>query len=263
MPGLRSALAAGRSCLGTYVTLPSPEIVEIFGYSGFDYVILDLQHSTPDWATLASMIRAAELSGLSAVVRVPDYDTARILRLLELGAEGIALPGISNADDLKRVADACYYRPLGTRGSCGHTRVGRYNPNRAEFRAHTQQQNERVFVWALVEEPKALLAIDELVSITPGPAVISVGRGDLSAALGHPGNINHPEVIAATVATIAKVDAASSGRCSSAVMVHSRQDIEFWFARGARMFTYSADAPLLTDLARGLAAGFRSAIPQR
>jgi 4-hydroxy-2-oxoheptanedioate aldolase len=124
-----------------------------------------------------------------------------------------------------------------------------------------EEQNRRVFLWALVEDPKALLAVDELVSIEPCPTVISVGRGDLSAALGHPGNINHPDVIAATERAIASVTSASSGRCVSAVMVHSVQEIAFWSERGARMFTYSADAPLLFELARGLVAGFESAIP--
>lgn len=260
MTGIRQKLASGRACLGTYVTLPSPEIVEIFGVSGMDYVTIDLQHSAPSWDTLRSMIRAAEVTGLSAVVRVPDGDTGRILRILELGAEAISVPGISSAEDLQRITEACYYKPLGNRGSCGHTRVGRYNPNRAEFARHMRVQNERVLVWALVENPDALQQIDNLVGIEPGPTVIGVGRGDLSVAIGRAGQINHPDVIAATERVIASVSSSSSGRCYSSVMVHAADEIGFWYERGARLFTYSADAPLLSTLARGLVAEFHTSL---
>lgn len=260
MKNVRAALAGGKSCLGTYITLPSPELVEIFGLAGLDYVTIDLQHSTPDWTTIRGMVRAAEVTGLAALVRVPDFDTARILRLLEIGVEGIVVPGVSSSDQIRRIADACFYAPVGHRGSCGHTRVGRYNPDRSQFKDHMKAQNQRVLLWALVENPDALLAIDSLASLEPGPSVIGVGRGDLSVALGYPGQINHPEVVTATERVIAKVAQSSSGRCVSSVMVHSADDIAFWSDRGARMFTYSADAPLLSELARGLVASFRGAV---
>lgn len=260
MSGIKQKLAAGRACLGTYVTLPSPEIVEIFGAAGMDYVIIDLQHSAPSWDTLRHMIRAAEVVGVAPVVRVPDGETTRILRILELGAEGISIPGISSSAELQAITQACFYKPLGNRGSCGHTRVGRYNPDRAEFAEHMRAQNERVFVWALVENPQALLQVEELVAVEPAPTIISVGRGDLSVAIGRPGQIDHPEVIAATERVIANVSSSSSGRCFSSVMVHAADEIGFWHERGARLFTYSADAPLLSKLVRGLVAEFRTSL---
>jgi 4-hydroxy-2-oxoheptanedioate aldolase len=90
--GLKAALKAGKPQIGSYVTFPSPEIVELFAAAGMDYVIIDLQHSSPDWQTLAHMIRAAEARRISPVVRVYSHEPALLLKVLELGAEGISLP---------------------------------------------------------------------------------------------------------------------------------------------------------------------------
>jgi 4-hydroxy-2-oxoheptanedioate aldolase len=256
---LRARMRAGEPLIGSYVTFPSPEVVEVFAAAGMDYAVIDLQHSSPDWRTLAHMIRAADSRGISPVVRTYNHDPALLLKILELGAEGLVLPGVRSADDLKAAADAVYYPPLGRRGACGHTRIGAYNSTRADFPDHVRRQNERVFIWALLEEPEAVARAGDIAALQPGASVIGVGRGDLSTLLGLPGQIDHPDVIAAAESVIAEVATRSAGACASSVMVQRPGDIAEWYRRGCRLFTYNADAILLTNAAREAVAAFRAA----
>jgi 4-hydroxy-2-oxoheptanedioate aldolase len=258
--GLKARIRAGTPLIGCYVTFPSPEVVELFAHAGMDYVIIDLQHASPDWQTLAHMLRAADAGGISPVVRMHTHEPSVILKVLELGAEGISLPGVRNAADIRAAVDAVYYPPAGHRGACGHTRAGGYNSRRADFPEHVRRQNERVCLWAIVEDTDAIGKIGEIAAVRPGADVIGVGRGDLSTALGLAGQVNHPDVIAANEKVIEEVRAKSGGDCASSTMIQRPEDIAPWFARGCRLFTYAADAILLMDAARGAVDAFRSSL---
>jgi 4-hydroxy-2-oxoheptanedioate aldolase len=260
-PGLKAAIRAGTPLIGSYVTLPSPDIVELFGRAGMDYVVIDLQHASPDWQTLLHMLRAADAAGVSTIVRMYALEPSLILKVLELGAEGISLPGVRSASDIRAAVGAMYYPPLGQRGSCGHTRVGGYNSRRAEFPDHMRRQNDRVCLWAIVEHPDAIRAVGDIAAVRPGADIINVGRGDLSTTLGLGGQIEHPDVIAASEKVIAEVSARSGGHCISGAMIHSAADIGAWYQRGCRMFTYAADAILLMDAARSAVEKFRTLVP--
>jgi len=257
---LRERMLADEPLIGSYVTIPSPEVVEVFAAAGMDYAVIDLQHSSPDWRTLAHMIRAADSRGIAPVVRTYSHEPALLLKILELGAEVLVLPGVRSAEELKAIVDAVYYPPVGRRGACGHTRIGAYNSTRAEFPDHVRRQNQRVLIWALLEEPEAVARAGEIAAIQPGASVIGVGRGDLSTLLGLAGQIDHPDVIAAAEGVIAEVGARSNGRCASSVMVQRPGDIAEWHRRGCRLFTYNADAIMLTNAARAAVAAFREAV---
>ncbi len=259
--GLKSKIRAGTPLIGCYVTFPSPEVVELFARAGMDYVVMDMQHSSPDWQTLAHMLRAADAGGISAVVRLHSHEPSLILKVLEMGAEGISLPGVKNASDIRAAADAIYYAPLGHRGACGHTRIGGYNSRRSDFPEHARRQNERVCLWAIVEDAEAIRSIEQIAAVHPGADVIGVGRGDLSVAMGLPGQIDHPQVVAATETVMRQVKASSDGRCASSAMIHRPEEITPWHERGCRMFTYAADAVLLMDAARGAVDAFRAKVP--
>jgi 4-hydroxy-2-oxoheptanedioate aldolase len=227
-----------------------------------DYVILDLQHSSPDWQTLAHMIRAADAGGTSPLVRVHTRDPAILLKVLEMGAEGVNLPGVKNADEVRAALDAIYYAPLGHRSACGHTRAGGYNSRRSEFSEHVKRQHERVTLWCAVEDPHSLANVGAIADLRPGPDVIGVGRGDLSAAMGLYGQVNHPDVIAANEQVIAEVQRRSGGQTASSTMIQRTEDIAPWLARGCRLFTYAADAILLMEAARGAVEVFQLALAQ-
>jgi 4-hydroxy-2-oxoheptanedioate aldolase len=255
--GFKARLRAGEPQIGSYVTFPSPDVVELFARAGMDYVIIDLQHSSPDWQTLAHMIRAADAGGTSPLVRVHTRDPDVLLKVLEMGAEGINLPCVKDAGEVRAVLDAIHYPPLGHRSACGHTRAGGYNSRRSDFPEHVKRQHERVTLWCAVEDPESLARVGEIAALQPGPDAISVGRGDLSAALGLHGQVNHPEVIAAAERVIAQVAQRSGGRTASSTMIERAEDIAPWLARGCRLFTYAADAILLMEAARAAVEKFR------
>jgi 2-keto-3-deoxy-L-rhamnonate aldolase RhmA len=259
---LKAMLKAGRPLIGSYVTFPSPEVVELFASAGMDYVIIDLQHASPDWQTLAHMIRAADALRIAPVVRVYDCVPSLILKVLELGAEGILLPGVTGAGDIHAAVDAMYYPPVGHRGACGHTRVGGYNARRSEFPEHVRRQHETVCLWAVIEEPAAIANVAEIAAVRPGADVIGVGRGDLATALGLYGQIDHPDVIAANERVIEEVRSRSNGECASSVMIQRVEDIAPWFERGCRLFTYAADAIMLMEAARSAVEAFRSSVAE-
>jgi 4-hydroxy-2-oxoheptanedioate aldolase len=258
--GLKPKLKAKQPVIGTYVTLPSPEVVELLAAAGMDYVVIDLQHSSPDWQMLAHMIRAADARGISPVVRVHDHHPSILLKVLELGAEGISLPGVKTAADIRAAVDAVYYAPIGHRGACGHTRAGGYNSRRSEFPEHVRRQHKRVFIWALIEEPAAIASVAEIAAVRPGADVISVGRGDLSTTLGLYGQIDHPDVMTATEHVIQEVNRYSEGECASAIMVHSPDEASQWLEKGCSVFTYAADAILLMETARSAVGAFRASV---
>ena len=118
------------------------------------------------------------------MVRLHTHEPSVILKVLELGAEGISLPGVTSGENIRAAVDAVYYEPLGRRGACGHTRIGGYNSRRSDFPEHVRQQNERVCIWAIVEHPDAIGKAGEIAAVRPGADVIGVGRGDLSTAMG-------------------------------------------------------------------------------
>lgn len=260
--GLKAKIRAGQPLIGSYVTLPSPDIVELFGKAGMDYVVLDLQHSSPDWQTLAHMQRAADAAGVATIVRVHDHDQKLILKVLELGAEGISFPGVQRASDIRVAVEAMYYPPVGNRGACGHTRIGGYNSRRADFPDHVKRQNDRVCIWAIVEDADAVEGVGKIAALAPGADIIGVGRGDLSVKLGVPGQIDHPLVVEATEQAVKQIREHSGARCAPAVMVHRPEEISFWFERGCRVFTYAADAVLLMEAARGAVEAFRGKTKQ-
>jgi 4-hydroxy-2-oxoheptanedioate aldolase len=208
------------------------------------------------------MMRAADAGGAAPLVRVPDKSPETILKLLDMGAEGINLPCVESVKEIRAAVDAINYAPHGSRSACGHTRAGGYNSRRADFGAHIERQRARVSLWVAAESPAAVARIGEFAACAPGADVIGVGRGDLSAALGLYGQVDHPDVVAATERAIAEIDARSAGRAAASIMVQKPADIARWLARGCRLFTYAADAILLMDAARGAVEAFRAARPR-
>ena len=112
---VKQVMREGQLALGAYVTLADPQIVEIIGLSGFDAAFIDMEHTDFDLPLISQMIRAADLAGVTSVIRVPDNDAKLILRLLDMGAEGIIVPHVAGIEGAQKAVDAVRYPPLGHR----------------------------------------------------------------------------------------------------------------------------------------------------
>ncbi len=190
---VKKILREGGLALGTYVgTIADPQVVEIIGHAGFDAAFIDLEHSSFDLRDVQLMVMAAERVGIAPIVRTPGFDPAFILRLLDMGVQGLQIPHISNAKAAREAVAAVRYAPLGERGMAGSTRAADYG--NISLKAHMEQSNREITLAVMIEDRPALDEIDAIAS-TEGIDLIVVGPSDMSRALGVGGQSDHPLLV--------------------------------------------------------------------
>ena len=187
----KSRLAAGNVCLGAAITLSDPAVSEALG-KNVDFFWIDLEHTPLGLESLQSHLISARATNVPAIVRVPGSETWFIKRVLDTGAQGIVVPQVRSAAEVKSVVDACRYKPMGDRG---------YGPRRASNygrhdQAYLKTISQELFVSVQIENVDGLRELDEIVKV-PGLDSLVIGPFDLSASMGLIGQVAHPEVMAA------------------------------------------------------------------
>lgn len=178
--------------VGCWSLMGNPEVVEMMGYVGFDFVIIDRQHTSYGLDVAENLIGAAEMTSITSIVRVPDKRPASIMRALDAGALGILVPGISTSHEAELVVDAAKYPPVGKRSACPETRAVQYGLRKWE--SFVEWSNQDTMVWLLVEGPEGIANFSEIIKVN-GVHAIMMGPFDLSQSLGYPGKPDHPEVL--------------------------------------------------------------------
>ena len=187
-------IEAGKTAIGGFLMFPSPEIVEQMGYAGLDFVIIDTEHGPADNLAVAGMIRAAEAADITPLVRVRWVgDPSLILRALDLGAQGVQVPMVESAETAARVAAAARYHPRGRRGLAG-VRAAWYGA--VELGDYVAKANREIMVAVQIETAAAVAQAGEIAAVE-GVDLVFVGPVDLSQSLGHPGQLQHPDLLAA------------------------------------------------------------------
>ncbi|MGE0699329.1 MAG: HpcH/HpaI aldolase/citrate lyase family protein [Hyphomicrobiaceae bacterium] len=197
---LRERLRVGAPLIGGFVFSTDANITEIYGAAGFDFVIVDLEHTMGDMQVVAAHLRAARGAGIDAVVRVGRSQIADVPRLLDAGSNGIMLPHLGlpqyGADEALR---AMRYPPEGERPTC--TGVPAASFGLVPFADYAARANQEAAAIGLVEDKSSVERIDEVLAgglvdcVMPGP-------GDLSVSLGVPGQLRHPLVQEAVVTVV-------------------------------------------------------------
>lgn len=254
---LKERLVAGESVFGSFAFLPSPDIVEIMGLAGFDFVLIDLEHSPKDWDAVSNMVRAAELHGMAPLIRVSENSEKSILQVLELGIEGIVLPFVQSAEDVRRAVGAMNYAPKGARGTCTLTRAARYGGLRSAFIEHTQKLNDRLVLVAQVEDAQGVENIESICAVSPGVDVMMIGRSDLASSLGRPGQVDDPLVIEATRKVI---ETARKHNIPSAIGLYTPEEAPKWIDAGCRFFFYSSDTAMMLNASANAWRAFKAAM---
>lgn len=178
---VKKVMRQGKLALGTYVTFADPQIIEIIGLAGFDAAFIDMEHTTFDLALISEMIRAADLAGVTSVIRVPDNDEKLILRLLDAGAEGIIIPHVDGIEGAKKAVDAVRYGPMGHRGGAGGTRAARFGS--LPWEEHVRQSNEEIMLAVMTEDEKGVSDIEKIAALD-GIDIVSIGPTDFSEYMG-------------------------------------------------------------------------------
>jgi 4-hydroxy-2-oxoheptanedioate aldolase len=167
-------------------------MVEFAGYAGFDFVRIDISHNSYDLPTIVNMIRAAEATGVTPMVRV-DNDPYLITNVLEAGALGLFIPDVATAEKAASVVKAVHFGPLGDRGTYSASRIARYGA--ISGGDYCKWSNEEILLGFQIESKEAADNLEKTLSVD-GIDLIGSGRGDLSNSLGLTGQKNHPAVLA-------------------------------------------------------------------
>src|SRR6185369_1477209 len=148
---VKKILNEGGLALGTYTGgIADPQIVEIIGHAGFDAAFIDMEHTSFHLRDVQLMVMAAERVGITPIVRTPGFDPAFILRLLDMGVQGIQVPHISDAQAAREAVKAVRYAPLGDRGMAGASRASDYGA--IPMREHLEQSNREITLAVMVED---------------------------------------------------------------------------------------------------------------
>jgi 4-hydroxy-2-oxoheptanedioate aldolase len=234
---LKRKLAEGKRVCGAMVEFDCPELIEILGHLGYDFVFLDGQHCGLNPERARGLIRAADLVGMTSVVRVPKNDPAIILDYLELGAGGIIVPNVTTRAETEAMVAALKYPPAGIRGGFGRSRASNYGITQTQVEYFTKA-NDEVLAIPLVEDRAALPNLDAICS-APGVDMVITGPGDMALSMGIPGGWKDPRVQAA----VATVQAAATAAGKPAMIVAlDPADGQALYAQGFRALLVSAGA---------------------
>lgn len=242
--GLRGLLAGGTPLLATFNLVTHTDVVEAIALAGFDAVIVDMEHGPHDLGTVRAAVLAASAHGLYTVVRPPDTRAALIGAVLDLGADGVLVPGVGSAADAAAVVAAARFSPQGRRGSNPWVRASGF----AGTPDWLRRANSEVAVLVMVEGRDAVQDLDAILE-TDGLDGIFLGPVDLSHALGVPGQPGHPAVLAALA------DASASARrhgVAAGVFAPEAGIAREWFARGLGLVACGVDTHLLLGALRAV-----------
>lgn len=245
---LKQRLKEGERVFGVFYKTGSPIVTEILGYAGFDFIIIDCEHSGLSYGEVEEVIRTAENVGLSVIVRVPCASDEHIFHALDGGADGVQIPNMSTVDQVTEAVKCAKYYPSGSRGLSKNTRAAKFGAwwGQLHKEDYVQYANERTLVAVHIENKEMVDHVEELCQ-NPDIDVLFVGPGDLSQSLGIPGQNNDPRVVALAskvFETCKKYGKASGIYCGS------KAGMEKYIAQGITYVVYGSDATMFTKAAK-------------
>lgn len=243
---MKEKLLAGEPAFGVSVMIPSPQIVEIIGAAGFDWVLLDCEHGTLTLESVELMAMAAEACGITPIARPATRSPEHILQVLDRGVMGVQVPHVNTAAQAREVVAAVKFHPTGQRGLAAGTRAARYDAH-GTLAEYVKAANDATLIAIQLEEQAAIDNLDQLLQV-PGVDVFFIGPSDLSQSLGHPGNPQAPPVARAIEDSLHKMRAAgrTPGMPATAEKVRDalNQGVRYIYTHLPRLMAASAKAYL-------------------
>ncbi|AUS08116.1 siderophore biosynthesis protein SbnG [Laceyella sacchari] len=230
----KQKIARGEPVYGLFCSNPSPLTVEMIAAAGYDFVIIDMEHTLTNPETIQHMIRAAEVFEITPLVRVPERSPGAILQVLDAGAQGVVVPHVRNRADLMEAMEACYYTPKGKRSLNGG-RNARFGAD--DLREVMERANREVMFVPMIEDKEALEHLDEILSVE-GIDFVLEGAADLSGSLGVPWQTQHPEVKEA-LRTLH--ERAVHHGVPYGTIPRNKADRQVWWDKGVRVFVVGDD----------------------
>ena len=243
----KQALNARKTLIGLWCNLATLPTTEIAATAGFDWMLLDMEHSPTDLATIGGMLLAVRNTPTHAVVRVPSNDITTIKRALDTGVTNLMIPNIRNAVEAAEAVSYTRFAPQGLRGVAGSTRGGGYT----RYKYYMARANDEIGLVLQIETPEAVDDLDAICR-TPGVDAVLIGPSDLSASYGHRGAANGPEMQAIISKAIAVANAANK----AVGILSTDGSAAKYFEQGATLVSVATDIHLFVRACDELSAKF-------
>lgn len=243
-------LLAGKRLIGCWSSLSNHITTEVLGVAGFDWILLDGEHSPNDIATFIPQLMALKDSASAPVVRPSSNNVVELKRLLDAGFYNFLIPFVESADEARRAVAATRYPPQGIRGVSVSQRSNRYGTVPDYFKSI----NDQICVMVQIESRAGVAAAREIAAVD-GVDCIFVGPSDLAAGFGHLGNAGHPEVQAAIAAVFA--DAKACGK-PTGILAPVELDARRYMAMGATFVGVGSDLGVFRSATQALLDRYRN-----
>jgi 4-hydroxy-2-oxoheptanedioate aldolase len=244
----KRALAAQKSQIGLWCSLSSNYSVEVVAGAGFDWLLLDCEHSPNDLESLLTQLQAVAPYPTTPVVRVPWNDTVTIKRVLDIGAQSLLIPYVQNADEARSAVAAVRYPPGGVRGVAGSTRATRFG----RIKDYAKRAQDELCLLVQVETESALRHVEAIAAID-GIDGIFIGPADLHASMGYPGEVANPQVFPLIEDTLRRIRAAGK---APGILVGDEALARRCIDAGSLFTAVGADTAILARGADALARKF-------
>jgi 4-hydroxy-2-oxoheptanedioate aldolase len=246
----KRALKAGKAQIGLWSSLSSNYSVEVIAGAGFDWILLDMEHSPNDLESLLTQLQAAAPYPSHPIVRVPWNDMVTIKRVLDAGAQSLLIPYVSTVEEARAAVSYTRYPPQGVRGVAGTTRASRFG----RVKDYARRAHEELCVLVQVETQQGLDNLEDIAAVE-GVDGVFIGPADLHASLGHLGEIANPKIMPMIDEAIRRI---RKGGKAPGILTPNEDNARRQLKEGALFVAVGADVGLLARGAEALAAKFKS-----
>ena len=245
----KHAIAKGELQIGLWCSLCSPITTEIVSHSGFDWLLLDTEHSPNEVPDVLVQLQAMQAGTASAIIRPAWNDIVLIKRFLDIGAQSLLIPFVQTPEEARRAVEATRYPPGGIRGITGSGRASRYG----RVKDYLKHASREICLLVQVETRSALDQIEAIASVD-GIDGVFIGPNDLAASFGHIGNWGHPEVQAALEDAMRRLKKIGK---PAGILTPNEEEAKRFIQWGYTFVAVGADLGLLARGADALAMRFK------
>ena len=245
----KHAIAAGKLQLGLWSGLSSNITVEVLANAGFDWLLLDTEHSPNELPMVHAQLQAITRGKTHPIVRIPWNDTVIIKRYLDVGVQTLLIPFVQNAQQAADAVAATRYPPRGVRGYSAAARASDYG----RVKDYPKLCEEQLCVLVQIETPEAIANIEAIAAVD-GVDGLFIGPGDLASSMGFIGQLTHPEVVAAIEAAVRRILACGK---PAGILVGDEKLTRRYIEIGCSYVAVGSDIGILARGAEALAAKFK------
>lgn len=251
----KQRLRSGEILAGIFCCSYSPQVTELLGHVGLDFVLFDNEHTPNNAVNLHAQLCALAGQSTAAVVRLPMIDEFIIKSALDLGVQNLMIPNVKTTADIERLVQYSLYPPLGKRGIAGSVRASSYGLNKE----YLHQANGGISLVIQIESLEGIDNLSAMLEQCDAIDAVFVGPHDLAADMGLLGQPNHPQVVGQSMRALGI--AKRLGKASGLLCAPS--DAPMYQAAGASVFVLGSDIGTLAQTTKSLTNEFKKSVSNK